>query len=233
MTTQTGERWSRWGGDLLLLFAAADLVSISVAQMAAAGMALCVIALHRTTRRPFDGSPLLWPLALFAGASLLSALFSHDPAESLKDSKDLLHMAIFFAAYRLFADDPSLAPRAFRFMGAAGLAMAAVGFGQALARGIDLADRISGFNDMYMTYAGLQMLAIVAVTAVILFDRCGRRDLWLGVSLLFMGGATLLSLTRNAWIGAGLGMATVGGLRKPAALLALPFVALALYAAAP
>lgn len=229
-----GERWRRAGVLFLLIFAAADLVSISVAQSAAALMGVCWIGQHVALRRRPDLSKLAVPLGAFIVASLLAAIFSKTPVASLVDSKDLLHIAIFFGGYWLFSADAALAPKAFRAIGAVGLGVALVGFGQAAARGIDIHNRISGFNDMYMTYAGLQMVAIAAVGATVLFDWRGfKKDGWMGVSLLLMGGATLLSLTRNTWLGIGAAVGVLAALKKPSTLLLLPVIAVGVYAAAP
>jgi O-antigen ligase len=108
-----------------------------------------------------------------------------------------------------------------------------VGFAQILQRGIEINNRISGFNDMYMTYAGLLMLAIMFALALALFTFNKWRDAWIPIAIAIMVAAVLLSLTRNAWIGLFAGGSLLLVLRKPISIVIIP-VALAIgLAAAP
>lgn len=221
------------GWVFLFIFAASDFFSISVAQIAAAGMGVAWAGRWIASGKRPDLSPLKIPLAAFVAASLVSAAMSLDPAESIKDSKDLLHIFIFFAAFDLFSKKREMIGVAFRVAAGAGGAIALVGMVQAIMRGVDIYDRISGFSGMYMTYAGLLMLAFIVGLAVALFAMAGWRDAWLPLALGLMAVALLLSLTRNAWVGAFAGSLVIIAARKPAALLAVPVVAALAFAFSP
>jgi len=218
-------RWELGGWVFLFIFAFTDLFSISVAQIAAAGMGICWLGRWAASRQRPGFSPAGWPLAAFVAASLVAAGLSLDPAESIRDSKDLLHILIFFAAFDLFTRSPERVGAVFRVIAASGGGIALVGLGQAVTRGVNLHDRISGFNDIYMTYAGLLMLAITLGGAVALFSFRKWRDGWLPAAIAVMTFAVLLSLTRNAWIGLLVGGVTLLALRKPAWALIAPVAA--------
>jgi len=227
-------RWDKAGWFFLFTFAAASLFSISVAQIAAAGLGAVWAGRHAAARQWPDFSPLAWPFAAFIIASLIAALFSLDVRESVKDSKDLTHIVLYFAAYDLLTRGFAPAGALLRTVAACGFAAAVVGFGQAARKGIELHDRISGAQGMYMTYAGLLMLAFVIALCAALFSR-QRRDWWLWPALAALAFAIMLSLTRSALIGALAGSLVAIGLWRPKALIAAPVllaIALALAPAA-
>ena len=224
------DRWAFW---FLLLFAASDLFSISIAQTSAVLFVLLWLLSCRAEGEWPAAPPLFWPFALFIAISCVTAIFSVDFARSLHDSKDLFHIAIFFAACDLFCRDEKRTATMFRVAAFSGLAISAVGFAQAISRGIDINDRISGFFGHYMTFAGLLSLVAISTAAIVLFDFIKWRDSWTPVALTFMVTAIVVSLTRNALIGVMVGGAIVVALRRPVALLLLPVVAVVLFIAAP
>jgi len=221
------QKWEKAGWAFLLIFAASDFFSISIAQIAAAGMGVCWAGRHVAEGRRPDMSPLFRPVVVFIIVSLIAAFHSLDVIESIKDSKDLLHFFILFSAYDLLRRSFWKTGVVFRVIAAAGGLVAVVGLVKALRRGVDIYNRISGFQDIYMTFAGLLMLAIVLGAAFALFDFRKWRDGWALAAIAFMAAAVLLSLTRNAWIGVFAGVAALAFLRKPIALVALPLVAIA------
>lgn len=227
------DKWEKTGWVFLLIFAASDFFSISLAQISAAGMGICWAGAWAASRRRPDTSPLIYPAAAFAVSSLVSAALSLDMVESVKDSKDLLHLFIILAAYDQFRRSPWKIGVAFRVMIAAGGAVAVAGFAQAARRGIEINDRISGFHDMYMTYAGLLMLSMIVAGAALIFDFRKWKDSWIPAALLAMTVAVLLSLTRNAWIGAFAGAAALIAMRKPLALTVIPILAALAFAVSP
>ncbi|MBI4827478.1 MAG: O-antigen ligase family protein [Nitrospinae bacterium] len=225
-------RWDKAGWIFLFTFAAASLFSISVAQIAATGLGVTWIGRHIAARQWPDFSPLAWPFAAFIIASLIAALLSLDDRESVKDSKDLTHIVIYFAAYDLLTRGFAPAGALLRTVAACGFAAALVGFGQAARKGIDLYDRISGAQGMYMTYAGLLMLALVIGLCVALFSR-QKHGWWLWPAVAAMAFAIVLSLTRNALIGALAGSVVAIGLWRPKALIAAPVLLAIALALAP
>ena len=53
---------------------------------------------------------MFWPLLAYAGMTLVSTVFSIDPAVSLRDDKQLLLFAIVPIAYRLLRPSNALGP---------------------------------------------------------------------------------------------------------------------------
>ncbi len=232
-SANNGSGWTRAGFIFLGIFAVADFLSISVAQIAAAGLVICWVGQWIATKEKPDFTPLKWPIAAFILASILAALFSLNVMESIRDSKDLFHIAIFFAAYDLFRRDLGKAGLIFRLMAAAGGLIAIVGVAQVAVKGLHIHHRITGFQDIWMTYAGLLMLGIVVTCSILMFTFNKWRDSWLVVLLALMAAAVILSLTRNAWIGAMAGVAVIAFMRKPISLVIVPALAVAVFLFAP
>lgn len=226
-------RWEKAGWIFLFIFAAADFFSISVAQIAATGLVICWIGLWVTSGEKPDLSTLKWPFAAFTVASVLSALLSIDIIESIRDSKDLLQIIIFFAAYDLFRRDIKKTGSLFKIICAAGSVIAIAGIYQVIKGGLHIHHRITGFQDIWMTYAGLIMFAIILSSALALFAFQKWRDAWILPAIGLMVAAVTLSLTRNAWLGIIVGVALLAVLRKPAAIFAIPVIAIIVFAASP
>ena len=232
------DKWTRAGWVFIFLFAITDMFSISLAQLFA-GLAVVswlgrwyAAGLRSWSNAP-SFSPLAEPISLFVVMSLLAAVFSLDMSESLMDSKDLFHLLIFLVVFDFARREPEKIPVLLRAVVAAGAGIALVGLIQAAQRGISTTDRISGFNDMYMTYAGLLMLAFTAGLALAAFDLKKWRDAWLVPALALIICAVLFSLTRNAWIGISAGAFVTLALRKPALVAIVPVLAAVALAAAP
>ena len=117
ITENSSLNWEKAGWVFLFIFAASDLFSISIAQIAAAGMGVAWMGKWIKSGQSPDLSSLQWPLAAFVASSLIAAIFSLNPAESIRDSKDLLHIIIFFAALDLFRANTGRIATAFRIFG--------------------------------------------------------------------------------------------------------------------
>ncbi|MBI4666502.1 MAG: O-antigen ligase family protein [Nitrospinae bacterium] len=219
-------RWDTACWAFTALFCVADFISISVAQMAATGMGVCFLGRWINTGQRPNLPPVLWPVALFVGVSIVAALFSLDAMESIVDSKDLLHLFILFAVYDYFVRRPGKAVLALKIMAGAGGAVSVYGLAQAMGRGVDIYNRISGFQDIYMTFAGLLMMAVMAGGAVILFHRGGLKDGWIAMAVAIMISAVFVSLTRNAVVGLFAGAVALLALKNRWTVAALPVVAL-------
>ncbi len=230
---QNSNKWDVAAWVFLCLFALTDLISISAAQIAGTGLVFCWGGQLVSERRTPFLTVLKWPFTAFVVSSLVSAFLSLDPASSIKDSKDLLHILLFFAAYEQFRNRPERVGFVFRLVTVSGGIIAAVGLFQVARSGVDIFHRISGFQGMYMTYAGLLMLAIVLGCAVIFFDFKKWRDSWIPLAVVLMTGAVVFSLTRNAWVGIFVGISTLAALRKPFALVALPLIGALVFFIAP
>lgn len=229
----SAEKWDRAGWALLLVFAVADFVSISAAQIAATGLVICWLGRWATSGELPDFSPLKWPIIAFVLASGVSALASYDVMESIRDSKDLFHFLIFFAAYDHLARRPERILTAVKTAVAGGAFAAVHGLGQAAMRGIDINNRISGFQSIYMTFAGLLMLGALAALSAALFGRERGKAGWFYAAAALMTAAIAVSLTRNAMVGLFVGAFSLLALRSPWAGAMAPALAAVAIALAP
>ncbi len=152
------------------------------------------------------------PLMAFWGVSMISALASRAPVESLWSLREVFLFAapmVTYLAYR----HPSMRRLGLRALGIGVLIAIVVGLlGTVLAvqRGeFPGAYRPDGTLGHYMTYAGALMLAIPTLLVL--------RDGWVGMlhRALALGALVVigLTMTRSAWIGCLVGLALWFGLR--------------------
>jgi putative inorganic carbon (hco3(-)) transporter len=220
-----------WGALLALLgFAASLQLSIAVAQsLLALTMVLLIVLLVRRQERP-QVPTFFWPLAAYAGWTLVSAAASYDPREGFSDSRQLLLLLIVPAVYRL-----ARGPRALRVADViitVGALSALAGIIQYGIFNFDhLGRRPQGAMGHYMTYSGLLMLVIIAGAARLMFRRSDR--IWTALVMPALLVALGLTLTRGAWVGAFLGLAVLFALRDFRMLAILPVVAAAFVIVAP
>ena len=167
-------RWSGRRYIALLLFAAALQVSIAAAQILL-GLDRAALAgvLVISRREQIDVPRMFWPLAAYAGYTLVSTAFSIDPAVSIRDDKQLLLFAIVPIAYRLLAG--SRAQSAVDVLITVGAVSAAIGIVQfGILKFDDLGQRPRGALGLYMTYSGQLMLVACVAAARIMFRRQDR-----------------------------------------------------------
>jgi len=185
--------------------------SITLAESSLVALAL-VVALERR----LTWWPLAAPVAAFAAWSLLAAVLSERPAESLYTCKSLLDLLAFYVVLAALPD----ARAARRFVTGVFVAVAVVALlsiaqviacpGPEHARGLlahffHRCDRAHGFFSIYMTLAGVLTLVLTAALPPLLRparDTAWRLPLWL------VGVVTLaLTYVRGAWIGFAVGVA--------------------------
>jgi len=229
---------------LLAAFALGLAVSISLAEVALAGLALSLLLPLRRGDRP----PLTWPLATPIGAfalwTVVSALASARPLESLTAAKSLLVLATFFVVLGSLPDGRAahrLATTIFVLVAVvAALSIAQVAAcpetppAQALLhRFFRKCVRARGFYSIYMTLAGVLTLVLVATLPRIMHLGAGllwRLSGWL-VALVALG----LTYVRGAWLAflAGALGCALGGRRRAIALGGLVAVTAAMLVLAP
>jgi len=184
---------------LLLGFVGALQVSIALAHILLTALLLSW-ALLRVRERGRPSAPAFFlPLAVYAGLTLISALFSVDPRVSVVDSKQLVLLAIVPAVYDIARG--SRAATVVDVIISVGAASAAFGIVQYGVLHYDnLGQRPQGALTHYMTYSGVLMLVIGAAAARLVF---GSRDrVWPALVMPALVVALALTFTRNAWIGA-------------------------------
>lgn len=216
-------------------------MSITLSQTALAALAV-LLALDAWRRRSL---PREWPLALpvlaFAGATVLAALASARPLDSLVAAKSLLSLGAFYVV--LFAvPDGTAAHRVFRLLlivvgVVAVLSLIQVTFCPAeapplplLRRFFDKCERAHGFYSIYMTFAGVLSLVLLAA-APSLATRASREP-W--IALAWIAGVIALVYTqvRGAWVGIVAGAVAGAAVARRGFLLVLAGVAIALVIAA-
>jgi O-antigen ligase len=237
--------------------------SISAAQILLAVLVVLAVLRGRAARRaaargpaaapalapagPILRHPLTAPFAAFTALTLLSALFSGDPAWSLWIARDTCRIATVYVVLALTRD----AAQAFRlwqgFIVALTL-MAVYGLGQAyvctvrppglsagwLAAICTHPERVRGPFSIYMTFGGVLLLGALVVLAC-LASVPWRRVWWLVPAGAVTTAALVLTQSRNAWLGlcvGGLGLVATAR-RAGRIVLVLATVVLVTAAVAP
>ena len=194
----------------LVAFAMALQFSIAISQILLTAVVCIWLALLVRERRGFEAPRFFWPLAAYAGATLVSSAFSLDPLASFIDDRQLLLLLVVPVAYRL-----ARGPRADVVLNATlltGGVSALVGiFQYAVLHDNTLHARAHGTVGHYMTYAGLLMLTAGIAIGTLLFARraeafrAPKRALvrtWPAFILVLLIAGLAVSFSRNAWVGA-------------------------------
>jgi O-antigen ligase len=215
---------------LLLAFVAALQVSIAAANVLLALTCVCWVAgLLRSRTRP--AAPLFFlPLAGYALATLVSSVFSFEPSTSFVDDKQLLLFAIVPMVFDIARRRRG--PTVVDVLVSVGAASAAYGIIQYGVLHYDnLGRRPEGAFSHYMTYSGVLMLVVCAAAARLIF---GSRDrVWPALVMPALVVALALTLTRNAWIGTAVAVATLFVLKDFRLIALAPFAIGALFFLAP
>jgi putative inorganic carbon (HCO3(-)) transporter len=187
----------------LLGFAAALQVSIAAANILLGLTALLWLALLISRREAVEVPRFFWWLLAYAAWTLVAAVFSIDPSTSIRDSKQLLLFAVVPIAYRLLRGHRSLvAIDVVISVAALSAAIGIVQFGILKWNTPD--QRPQGALGMYMTYSGqLMLVACVAVARILFWPKERVWPLLVLPALIF---ALTVTLSRNAWVGAGAGI---------------------------
>jgi O-antigen ligase len=187
----------------LLAFAAALQVSIAAADILLTLATLLWLGVIVRNRERIQVPKMFWPLAAYAGATLVASVFSVDPRVSLVDSKQLVLLVIVPLTYRLFRGRRALL--ATDVIITVGAVSAAFGIVQYLILNYDnLGKRPQGTLGLYMTYSGLLMLVTCAAIARVMFAT--QRRAWAALVLPALLLALAFTFTRSAWVGASVGI---------------------------
>ena len=219
---------------LLAAFAAIQF-SIAAGQilLALAGIGWLVSAFSRPvapgTRR-FSAPAFFLPLVLYGVWTLVSTVFSRDPAVSLAANKELLLYLVVPMTMALLGGER--ASRTLDVLISVGAAVAIIGVYQYTLLEYDtLGRRPEGTLSHYMTYSGVLMLLVCATAARLLFQRGNRTWPALIMPALLVALATTLS--RNAWVGALAGVAVLLLMRDFRLIALVPVSAAAVILLAP
>ena len=215
---------------LLLGFVASLQVSIALAHILLTALLLSWITLRIQDRTRPAAPPFFVALLAYGALTLISTAFSVDPTASLIDSKQLVLLAIVPVVY-----DLARGPRASTVVdviisvGAASAVYGIVQYG--LLHYDNLGQRPQGTLTHYMTYSGVLMLVIGIAAARLIF---GSRDrIWPALIMPALVVALALTFTRNAWIGACVGIGLLFVLKDFRLTALLPVLLAALFVLAP
>ena len=215
---------------LLLGFVAALQLSIALAQILLAALLVSWVALRIQDRTRPSAPAFFLPLLAYGILTLLSSVFSVDPAASFVDDKQLVLLAIVPVVY-----DIARGPRATsvaEVVITVGAASALVGILQYGVLHYDnLGQRPQGALTHYMTYSGALMLVTTTAAARLVF---GARDrIWPALVMPALVVALALTFTRNAWIGTCFAVGLLFILKDFRLAALLPAILAALFVIAP
>ena len=208
------------------------LVSIAASQLLLFGAV--VGAIWRCRRREVSLRPwplISWPLLAFAGWTIVAILSSRDVAQGLLETRKFF-LYLILLLLPLTAQDESDPVRIYRCVFLVSVVSASAGLAQFVIHPFDLQYRISGLMSHWMTYSGLLMLVLVALSA---YAVCGpgRPEWWVFPLGLLLASGIYVSQTRSVWLGAIAGATTVFLLMRPRALFPMAALLVALYLASP
>jgi putative inorganic carbon (hco3(-)) transporter len=214
----------------LLAFVALLPFSIFASELLLTITGLLWLAVVIHGRERIEAPRMFWPLAAYAGATLVAAAFSVDPRTSIIDCKQLLLFAIVPIAYRLLPGRRALTVvDVIIAVGAISAVIGIVQFG--ILKFDHLGQRPRGSLGMYMTYSGQLMLVACTAAARVLFRKNDR--MWSALVLPALVAALVATLSRNAWVGACAGIGLLLVIRDFRLIALLPVAAAVFIAIAP
>ena len=170
------------------------------------------------------------PLMLYAVWTLVATVYSRDPGESLNANKELLLLLVVPMTMTLVRG--AAAARTLDVLISIGPVVALVGVYQYALLDYDtLGQRPQGTLGHYMTYSGILMLLVCATGARLLFEP-GKR-IWPALIMPALLVALAATLSRNAYVGALVGVAVLLLLRDLRLVALLPVVVAGLVLFAP
>jgi putative inorganic carbon (HCO3(-)) transporter len=215
----------------IVAFLICAVVSITAAQTAILIAEVAwLVKLVRTSQRGTLRLPLLTPLAAFYLTSALASATASDPWLSFRALRDIFEPAFFFLLVNHVSGDMRATTLTQVLIGAATLT-AVYGLLQSIVEGP--AFRVHGTMSIYMTFAGIMMLSALMALAQLLFRTPSRWSWgWLGAVLL-LTAALVMTQTRGAWMGLGVGGGLILACRHKYWLLVLPLAAAVIFLVAP
>jgi O-antigen ligase len=224
------DRLERTAYFTLLAFAASLQVSIAAANVLLGLTAVLWLTLLVTRRERVDVPAFFWPLLAYAGWTVVSAIVSVEPKISLPDTKQLLLFSLVPMAYRLLRGQRSLTlVDVVISVAALSAAIGIVQFG--ILKWSETGLRPTGALGMYMTFSGQLMLVACLATARVLF--WPRDRVWPMLVLPALIVALVTTASRNAWVGACVGVGLLLLIRDFRLVGILPVLAAVFIAVAP
>jgi O-antigen ligase len=231
---QTAQRVPLWLDRLMAggLVLAAGAIHFSIVAGEAAlvvTLAAWVLSLVLTRERP-EVPPWFWSLLAYAGLTLVAAAFSLDRMRSLGPVRQLfLYLAVPAVCSIARGKRAHTLMTVIITVGAVSAIIGVIEYG--VLNFDSLHQRPRGTLGHYMTYSGLLMVVICATAARLLY---ARRDwIWSALVMPALLVALALTFTRNAWVGACVGVGLLLLMRDLRLFGLLPVVAALFIALAP
>ncbi len=175
-------------------------------------------------------SPIAFVLLVFSLLTVLSAIFSRDPALSVQHLAGLmLYLLVPLGAD--LCDTSERVRTVFFAMALSAIGLSVGGIWQFLHGGDRLANRIRGTLSHYMTFSGLALIAGCLLLGFAL-EAKGRWRV-AGFLCVIPFTAVLLTYTRGAYVGIVAALLVYAGLRRPVSLLWLAPALVAIFLLAP
>ena len=201
----------------LFIFVFSSMFSVSIAQVSCGlGGLAWFFRTYLTHSADKQSWPLGIPFMFYVLACLLAVVSAYDISYSFESLKKLLEILIFFWVVNCVREDHLRNSLALLLIIAA-LIAAFIGFYQAWKNGITVLNRIEGSMSVYMTFAGVLMMAGMVTFARVMFKR--PRETWLWGAAAVIAVCLLLTLTRQAWFGFLVGFLFLGFVWKKNASL--------------
>ncbi len=219
-----------WAWRLLVLFVFALPLSIAVSSIILT--VLVGLWARLVITQPYDSlAPKFFlPLVVYAAWTLLSVTFSLQPLTSFIESKEVLLFLVVPVIFRLAQGQrASTIATVVLTVGAVAAVIGVIQY--AILEYDNLGQRPTGSMGHYMTYSGLLMLIITVAVSRILFGNSER--MWALIVLPALIVALVVTLTRNALLGACVGVSLLLVLKNYRLLVIAPIAAVAFFAVAP
>jgi O-antigen ligase len=215
----------------LISFVCFSFFSISLTQISCLVGGLAWIAKCYLTRSWGKQTfPLKIPFLLFVLACIVSVVGGVDFLGSYKSLKRLLEILIFFWALNCIDSDDFRGNLSLLLILSATLSTF-TGFYNAWENDISHYFRAEGTMSVYMTYAGLLMLALLLASGKIIFSPVENK--WIYIALTMMSVCLLFTFTRQAWLGVLAGVIFLIWFRKKKLLWFLPVILIVIFAISP
>jgi O-antigen ligase len=215
----------------LMSFVCFSFFSISLTQISCGVGGLAWMAKCYLTRSwGKQNFPLKVPLLLFVLACIVAVVGGVDFSGSYKSLKRLLEILIFFWAVNCIDSDDLRENLSLLLIVSATLSTF-TGFYNAWENGISHEYRAEGTMSVYMTYAGLLMLALLLASGKLIFSP--KENKWIYIASTMMLVCLLFTFTRQAWLGVLAGSVFLIWFRKKNLLWFLPVILIVIFAISP
>ncbi|MCU1338472.1 MAG: O-antigen polymerase [Bryobacterales bacterium] len=209
--------------------AATSVVSIAGSEILLALAFVAVLAARDKWRWP----PVVWPVALWMGWTLVSLAASGHARGGLPQVRKFYVYLMLFVVYSTLRSLKDVRILVISWAAGAGLS-SLWGFGQFIHKYLTTPryfyyayenERITGFVDHWMTFSSLIMLALMMLGALLLFSRERKWFWWLTAAATVISVALLLAHTRSMWLGAAAGAVWLLWFKKRWLVIAVPVLA--------